>query len=225
MNDSFTDLDVRRCPSCQAELGLTDVLCVACGFHLKKGIRLTTDHKPNEPATAAPAKRKGKRKRKYVWGFLHAGNALVLFSGTGFVLGILGGVVLSLLMGSASGLEYGINVFACMVVGTAIGGGTGYVLAAKLPNPSRSNVSEQLNAGLFRVVGGFMMFGLTIISFGAFDGIEAGQRGPSHLPRIAVALYLLLGKWGMLAAMLAITFSLLGFGIRAMIYGEPSDEE
>lgn len=45
MTEESTDYSVIRCPSCQAELGLGDVLCTACGYHMIRQTHITPQKK------------------------------------------------------------------------------------------------------------------------------------------------------------------------------------
>jgi hypothetical protein len=166
-------------------------------------------------------RKRAPRKRRYLWGILHGGNALALCAGAGVLLGTLLAVVLGILFGSGTGpdmgFEMGIYIFAGVVLGTAIGGGIGYVLSSILPNASSESVSEQLTGGLFRVIGGFMITGIGIVSFGVFDGMEANGIAPGRMFAIALLLYELVGKWGVLVIIGGAGVSMIVFGIRAMI--------
>lgn len=47
MADLTPDAFVARCPSCDVELARNVMLCVACGYHIKRGIHLATAAEPS----------------------------------------------------------------------------------------------------------------------------------------------------------------------------------
>jgi len=134
------------------------------------------------------------------------------------MLGILSALVLGILDGSGvMSFEMGIYVFVGLVLGTVIGGGIGFGLSPFLPGASAETSSEQLIGGLFRVIGGFMVTGVGLVSFGVFSEMDAGGSGPERMPKVAIALYELSGKWGVLVVMGAAGITLIVLGVRAML--------
>jgi hypothetical protein len=115
--------------------------------------------------------------------------------------------------GAISMFEVGVNVFVGAVLGTALGGAIGYGLSPLLPRASSEIASEQLMGGLFRVIGGFMFVGVGIVSFGALHNTS----GPTWLPKIAIAIYTVLGEWGVLVILVGAGLLLIILGIRAML--------
>jgi hypothetical protein len=132
-------------------------------------------------------------------------------------------VLLALVLGTvfAAGtdlfFELSIYVFFGSLVGLAVGGGIGYVLASILPKDSSVDVSSQLQSGLFQIIGGFVLIGIGLFSFAIFREVDAGGRGPDRMFKIAIALYELLGAWGVLIVLCGAGLILMGLGIRAMI--------
>lgn len=169
---------------------------------------------PQPPKRKSRKKKRRKRKR-YLGGILHAGNAIVLCCCVGFVLGLIFGVALGFIMKSHTGFEVGVNLFAGMLGGTAIGGGVGYLLAGILPGAS-ADASEQLSRGLYPVIGGFILVGIGIVSFGAYSGMERGGR-PKTGFKVAIALYDIFGSWGMLIILGGAGLAMIAFGVRAML--------
>ncbi|HSG71711.1 MAG TPA: hypothetical protein VLA12_14915 [Planctomycetaceae bacterium] len=220
MTDLSTDVDVSRCPSCQAELAQGAVLCVACGYHLEKKTRLGTEQVP-------PAKKKKKKKKKtkrYLWGILHGGNAIALCTLAGFMLAVTLALVLGTIFAAGNELffELSIYVFFGALVGLGVGGGIGYILASILPHDRSEDVSDQLQSGLFKVIGGFVLIGIGLISFAIFNDMERGAAGPGRMFSIAILVYELLGKWGVLVVISGGGLALMVLGFRAMI---PSKSE
>jgi hypothetical protein len=112
--------------------------------------------------------------------------------------------------------ELGIYVFVGAVLGIALGGGIGFVLSPFLPRASTSNASDQLG-GMLRVIGGLLVTGVGIVSFGALYG-----RKPSGTNfKIVLLIYELLGEWGVLIILCGVGLTLIVLGIRAML---PQDE-
>lgn len=221
MTDLSTDGNVSRCPSCQAELAQGAVLCVACGYHLEKKTHLGTEHAPQ--ATTKKKKKKKKSKR-YLWGILHGGNAMVLCTLSGFMLAVTLALVLGTIFAAGNELffELSIYVFFGALVGLGVGGGIGYILASILPHDRSEDVSDQLQGGLFKVIGGFVLIGIGLISFAIFNDMERGATGPGRMFSIAILVYELLGKWGVLVVISGGGLALMVLGFRAMI---PSKSE
>lgn len=204
MTDTSSDADVSRCPSCDSEVGEDAVLCISCGYHLQKGAHLEVD---------------SRRERRHWLGFITSQNAVVLFSGAGALLGVSLAVVLGSMYGTGMAFEMGIYIFVGLVLGTVIGGGIGFVVSSRLPDASAEGASEQLMGGLFTLIGGFMVCGIGIVSFGVLNDAES-RGGPVTLPKIAIAVYELLGKWGVLAGMVGVGMVLIVLGVRAMMPGK-----
>jgi hypothetical protein len=202
MTEVSIDGNVSRCPSCQAELAQGAVLCVACGYHLEKKIRLGTEHAPQE--TTKKKKKKNKKGKRYLWGILHGGNAMALCTLAGFMLAVILAIVLGIIFAAGNELfaEVGIYVFFGGLVGLAVGGGGGYILASILSHDSSEDISYQLRSGLFTVIDGFVLLGCGLASFGMF-------REPDK-------------KWGLLIILGSIGLVRMVLGVRAMM---PSKSE
>jgi hypothetical protein len=166
-------------------------------------------------------KKKPKQKRpqvkRYLWGILHGGNALVLCATMGFMIGTLLTMILWFMFDAEMMFVLGFYLFAGMLGGTAVGGGIGYVLSGILPNASSESVSDQLNNGFYGVLGGFVVTGIGFFCFGQIHEAEKAGQDPGQMFKIGRALYDLVGKWGVLVVLVGGGLTMIGFGVRAMI--------
>jgi hypothetical protein len=230
MTEESTDYSVIRCPSCQAELGLGDVLCTACGYHMIRQTHITPQKKSPAAEAAAgddsPKPKKRKKKKRYLWGLLHGGNAMALCSGMGLMLGVLAALVLGTLFAAGNQLifELSIHTFVGAIGGAAVGGGIGYVLASILPSPTGDESSHQLRNGLITVVWGFVITGIGLLSFAVFNDMEANGRSPGTMFKLSLALYELTGKWGVLLILGGGGLAIIVLGFRAMLPGASAGE-
>lgn len=154
---------------------------------------------------------------------LNSRNAIAICTLAGFSLGLSLAIILGLMFstaGSAWLFEMGFYVFAGVVGGSAIGGLVGYILSGVLPDSSSERSGEQIYGGVFTAIGGFFIACLGVASFFHFHGGGTA----SSLPRIVLAVYELLGKWGLLIVLGGGGVAMLVGGVRSMI-PEPAPKE
>lgn len=149
---------------------------------------------------------------------LNSRNAVAVCAGAGLLLGAVSALVGGFLYGTGMLFEFIIYLFVGVVLGTVFGGLFGAVLASRLPDSSSEVTSEQVMGGVMRVIGGFFVLGIGAMSFAVFNDMERrGSSGPSRMWAIPMALYDVLGKWGMLLIMAGFGITLIVLGVKAMI--------
>jgi hypothetical protein len=152
---------------------------------------------------------------------LNSRNAIPLCAAAGLALGVLLALVLGSIFsvgGSSLMFEMFIYLFAGVVGGSALGAFIGFLLTGILPKASHEDSHEQMFSGVFNAVGGFILAAISLMFFWYCREVEAGGGEPEgRFPRIIVAVYLLLGKWGVLLVAGGAGLFMMVVGIRIMI--------
>jgi hypothetical protein len=150
----------------------------------------------------------------------------------------IAGLLLGALLSAAGGYffgtgmieEYLIYGFVGVVLGTVLGGVIGAVLASRLKDSDSrgatsdsgdvtsgsTDTSGQLIGGVMRIVVGLVIIAAGGLFFTILGTMERGGGGPRRMPRIVIAAYELMGKWGVLGVLGAIGLAMIFGGVRSM---------